>query len=127
MNKSGKKSSQGFTLIELMIVVVLLGFILAFAIPAIQEFINRGRITGVSSDLTVDLANARMEAIRRGITISVCASVDKATCDTSAQTDWAKGWIVFSDRDSDASIPGVSNFSFGADVGLLVDTVTGKP
>ena len=38
---------------------------------------------------------ARMEAIRRGTPVSVCASADQASC--SGANDWASGWIVFTD------------------------------
>ncbi|QSI75637.1 GspH/FimT family pseudopilin [Niveibacterium microcysteis] len=95
-------AQKGFTLVELMITVTILGILLALAAPSFSDVLARQRIAGAASDLSSDLMLARIEASRRGGRVSLCPSADGVAC--GAVGDWSRGWIVFSDPDGDGVI-----------------------
>lgn len=91
------RASRGVTLIELMVTVAVLAIILAIGVPSLQGFIASSRVRSATQDLYSALQTARIEAIRRGIRVTVCkANATLTDCDGSRQ--WHQGWIVFADR-----------------------------
>lgn len=63
--KDRSKSTAGFTMIELMVVVIMAGVVAAIAAPSWQGFLDRQRINAVRSDLMGVLKNAQDDAQAR--------------------------------------------------------------
>ncbi len=94
--------SRGFTLLELLIVVAIVGIIVAIAAPSFQNTIRSSSITSSRDVLAGAIKMARGEAIFRKTPATICASIDQASC--SGGSDWEQGWIVFSDLNGDRSL-----------------------
>jgi type IV fimbrial biogenesis protein FimT len=97
---------HGFTLLELMTSIAVLGVLLAIGVPAFSTIIRNNQIAAESGNLVSALMLARSEALTRGIRVSVCAAADEENC--AATADWSRGWIVFAD---DFGAAGVLNDS----------------
>lgn len=96
------RSTRGFTLLEALVVIAIVGILASAAIPQFQTFINRRLIAGEVASLSSSFRLARAEAIRRGRPVTVCPSnnPDAAapSCSNGAGAlGWATGWIVFED------------------------------
>ena len=81
--------AAGFTLVELMVTVAVLGILAAVAVPAMTGLINSNRLSGTAGEMTASLQLARSEAMRRGSRVRICGSTDGASCGG----DWSR-WIV---------------------------------
>lgn len=77
-------SSRGFTLVEVMVTIVILGIITAFALPSMTNFVRDQRVKAAAQDVFATLLFARSEAIKRAADINV----------NPVATDWAGGWSV---------------------------------
>ena len=86
-----KNAETGFTLVELLIALLIGAILATLAAPSFMDTIRRNRLVSASNDFLATLNYARSEAIKRGQTITVCASSDQATCTNSP---WQDGWIV---------------------------------
>jgi type IV fimbrial biogenesis protein FimT len=91
---------RGFSLVELIVVLVVLSTLAAFAIPQITAVINAGRITSSANELLVGLQLARSEAVRSNRRTYFCSSTNGTSC--NGGNDWTR-WAVFSDRNNNNS------------------------
>jgi len=75
---------RGFTMIELMTVVLILALIMGFGVPSIRNFLLNQRVRNASYDLTSSLILARSEATKRGQDVVV----------SRLGSDWKNGWTI---------------------------------
>lgn len=76
---------QGFTLIELMIVIVLISIIATVAVPNFMGFIENNRVTSGTNSFVGTLNYARSQATREGRSVRVQAR---------EEGDWQQGLEV---------------------------------
>lgn len=76
--------SGGFTLIELMIVIAIMGVLAAIAGPSMLDMVRTSKLRALASDYYSALLTARSEAIKRRTTITVAA----------VGSTWNTGWTV---------------------------------
>ena len=90
-----RASCSGFTLIELMIVLVIVGVLLTIALPSFSNLRLSTKLKSYATELVTSAYLARSEAIKRNTTVKLCvANSDGTACGTG---DWAQGWIVIAD------------------------------
>lgn len=103
-----KRAQAGFTILELMVVVAIVGVLMAVAVPAMGDFIRNGRITAAANDVMAALHFTRSEAIKRRQPVTLCTSANAIQANNTANpnagcadSEFLTGWIVFVDLNQD--------------------------
>lgn len=87
---------HGFTLIELMVAVAVMGVLAAVTLPTIGSMLSNNRSVAMTNELVTALWVARSESLRRGRPVTVCSTTNGTGC--ALATDWATGWIAVVDN-----------------------------
>lgn len=97
------RKQGGFTLVELMITLVILGVLSAIAAPAVRDMVMNNRLVTETNDMLVSLMLARSEAIKRSTSVFLCKTPDPQAsppvCDATAA--WTNGWIIYTETGLD--------------------------
>lgn len=94
--------NRGFTIIELLIVMVIVGIFASVAVPSFMTMIQNNRLTAQTNNLLGALYYARSEAVKLHASVTICKSTDGASCaGDAANSGWESGWLVWQDTDAD--------------------------
>ena len=83
MNRAMRSAQRGFTLIELMIVVAIIGILAAVALPAYQDYTKRAKMT----ELINFLASAKTGVSETFGSTNALAGINNATAGLGAPAD----------------------------------------
>ena len=100
---TGPVPAPGFTMVELMVVVVVLAVLLTVAVPSFEASMNGNRLAGASNELMASLQTALMEAMKRNARVVLCLSANANASTPSCSTVNPDGWIVFADANKNGT------------------------
>lgn len=83
----------GFSLVELMVVILIAAVLAGMAVPAFGRLIDSQRLTSTANDFLASIQLTRSEAIKRGRRVDL----------VPAGANWSDGWIVLVDENGNQS------------------------
>lgn len=96
-------NSEGYTLLEMLIALVIGVILLTIAVPSFQTQIRNARVSAAANDLVGSLMLTKSESIKRNSFVSICKRNIAAT-ECLSTGGWEQGWLVFVDSDADGVI-----------------------
>jgi type IV fimbrial biogenesis protein FimT len=81
---NARKRTLGFTIIEMLVVIAILGILAAVGIPSMTSMIRTSKVRAASSDFYSALLSARSEAVKRRTAVTVAP----------LGANWTTGWKV---------------------------------
>ncbi|HEX9390492.1 MAG TPA: GspH/FimT family pseudopilin [Usitatibacteraceae bacterium] len=93
---------RGFTLMELLLTITVLGILTAVATPSFIDVIKSQKVKNMGTDIQLALVKARSEAVKRNRNV---------TLSPNTSTDWTSGWTIPDPDNSGSNIEVRSSFS----------------
>ena len=115
-------SQRGFTLLELLIVIALIGILATIAVPNFQEMVKRNAVVSQNNELVALINTAKSEAVRRSTAVTI-SIVDAGTDSWRAQLQDPDTVGIFLRETSNPSVilDGPETFTFNSRGYLGVD------
>jgi type IV fimbrial biogenesis protein FimT len=123
------RTSYGFTMVELMVVIALIAILAMLAAPVLSTYVSRSTLRALSTDFSLGLQRARLEAINRNMCVTMCmssnAGLDSPKC-TDSGDEWGIGWIVFLNPTCDTTITTANPKTIRNETVVLVRQTAGE-
>ena len=102
--KNQRRSASGFTMVELLVVLAIIGVLMALATPSMSRFVAEWRVKDAANALIGQLRLARIEAIRTSRPVVLCPAASSGTaCAATSVAEWKNGWLLFVDANNDGA------------------------
>lgn len=99
-----KHTSKGFSLLELLTVLAIIGIMLSFAVPSFNASLINSKLKATAEKLLYNIELARSYALANYSKITLCSSENGKDCDTN-NYEWTKGYgIRLNNSDQDEFI-----------------------
>lgn len=92
-NHQTDSCTAGFSILEMMVILLIAGILLAIGVPSFQAMIQNHRLITATNALFMAVNLTRSEAIHRGVRVDMVPAGDG--------TQWTNGWVIFVDEDND--------------------------
>lgn len=117
-------STRGFSLIELLIVIAIVGLMGRIAFPSFITFVEQEQVKSSARQIAKSITLARSAAIKSGVPVVMCASSSGSDCTGT----WSDGWLVFRDDDrdteADSGEPIIRSFDISESLAAITATAS---
>lgn len=107
---------SGFSIIELLVVMAIIGVMITFAVPSYNEFIANQRARTSAQTLLGSLMYARSEAIKVNGNVTVTANAN----------GWADGWTIVSNGTQIKNQQALQGVNIAEAAGTAIVTYNGR-